>query len=388
MKKLLSYTALVATFSVSARGELPVAGGLPGDQVSPVQAQGAGGHVIAWQDSKIDNRGWGIAVQRFGSDLSAKGAVQRANVQTLNHQENPKIGALSGGGLVLVWQSGRRGHQDVVFRQMAADGSWLRSESFANSFRLGDQNDPSIAVLADSSFVISWSSRSQFGHMNRGVVAQRFSKTGLRLGNEIRIDEAGPSDSSSARLVPLTDGGFSAFWLSDSRLGQTRRTLKTRTFGPDSVARGPSIVLSEVGEGVPEFAVSSTSSGAVDLIAFNRNRTSLNLYSIDSTSALAQVTMIRQFPRSLFSSGLSISSTADSVFASWTTVRSGGLTSFGETVVVNRSNPATAIPVPVSTTRVVTTSGVTVTPAAQDRTVAVWSTSAGNNGFDVMMDVR
>ena len=383
MNKFAASIALSAAFAGAASAESPVGGGMVGDQVSPVAAKSGSGFVVAWQDSRIDGKGWGIALQRFNSGLSSVGAIQRVNSQSFEHQERPGVAAFADGGTVVVWQSGRRGQQDVMFRQLQADGSWLRSESYANTFRVGDQVEPSVTVLRDNTFLIAWTTRGQFGATSRGVMAQRFSRNGSRLGGEFRVDDVKSADSGMPRLLANADGGFSALWTSDALTGVSRRQLQVRQFASDSAPIGASAKVAGVTGDISEFAVAPSSVGG-DLLVRHSGGKTVSLYTLSGSAA----SNVRQFASSAQADGLSVGSDGGSVLCAWSSRRADGLGSASYSISLDRSNPTAAAPARISSAVTLGETAPSLLSLGQNNTVAIWSRMSGNNGFDVVLNAQ
>jgi hypothetical protein len=96
----------------------------------------------------------------------------------------------------------------------------MTSQPFlVNSFTTNYQNDPSITVLADGSFVITWSSRGQDVGDNvayAGIYGQRFSTSGAKIGGEFHVNTGVTKDQANSSIVSLADDGFLVVWASDS----------------------------------------------------------------------------------------------------------------------------------------------------------------------------
>jgi hypothetical protein len=87
-----------------------------------------------------------------------------------------------------------------------------------NSFTTNFQNDPAITVLADGSFVITWSSRGQDAGDNSafsGIYGQRFSRSGAKIGVEFQVNTGVARDQANSSIAALTDGGWVVVWASD-----------------------------------------------------------------------------------------------------------------------------------------------------------------------------
>jgi FG-GAP-like repeat/Cysteine-rich secretory protein family len=88
-----------------------------------------------------------------------------------------------------------------------------------NSFTTNFQNDPAITVLADGSFVITWSSRGQDAGDNSGyagIYGQRFSRSGAKIGVEFQVNTGVAKDQANSSIAALADGGWVVVWASDA----------------------------------------------------------------------------------------------------------------------------------------------------------------------------
>jgi len=101
--------------------EYAVIGSLPGDQAFPDAAVTTNGGFMVWQDNATDGSGWGISARRLDSTLSGTLSPFRVNQQGTNDQENPRVTLLKNGGVVFVWQGGKKGYQHIFARFLTPD---------------------------------------------------------------------------------------------------------------------------------------------------------------------------------------------------------------------------------------------------------------------------
>jgi large repetitive protein len=82
-----------------------------------------------------------------------------------------------------------------------------------NTYKVGDQNWPSAAKLADGGWVVVWNSINQDGS-GLGVFAQRYNADGTRLGGEFSIATVTSGDQRTyvANVAALSNGGFVIAW--------------------------------------------------------------------------------------------------------------------------------------------------------------------------------
>src|SRR5258708_4892878 len=88
-------------------GIYSIAGSRAGEQFGAQACIDNGGGYLVWQDSLIDQKGFGIAAVRLNASLAATGEVFRVNVSASENQINPRLALLKNGGCVFAWQGGK-----------------------------------------------------------------------------------------------------------------------------------------------------------------------------------------------------------------------------------------------------------------------------------------
>ncbi len=139
-----------------------------------ITALSDGGWVVTWV-STHDGDFFGIYQQRYGQDGNPLGGEIRVNTETVGGQAGQIVAALPNGGWVVVWVSSLQdGDGTGVYQQVYdANGAPVDGETRVNTFTAGDQKNPSITVLADGAFVVTWESTGQDGS-NEGVFHKTF----------------------------------------------------------------------------------------------------------------------------------------------------------------------------------------------------------------------
>lgn len=84
-------------------------------------------------------------------------------------------------------------------------------ETLVNTHTPGNQDTPSVAVLAGGGHVISWTSAEQDGN-GLGIYAQLYAASGEKVGGEFRVNTVTGGNQRSPETVALADGGFAIFW--------------------------------------------------------------------------------------------------------------------------------------------------------------------------------
>lgn len=186
------------------------------------------------------------------TDSAPPGAVaggeQRVNTYTQDAQQRPAAAGNGLGQSVVVWESyGQDGSHFGIFGQRYDQGQPAGSEFQINTFTVGRQSMPSVAMDGSGNFVVVWRSSLQNGPGGT-IYGQRYNADGSRAGSEFRI---GPSnsnrDSQSEPSVAMNAAGQFAVSWSNRELGlldtiqgnnnNEKLFLESRAYGADGTAR-------------------------------------------------------------------------------------------------------------------------------------------------------
>lgn len=141
-----------------------------------VAALAGGQWVAAWTSDGQDGSGDGVYGQRFAAKTGAKlGAEFRISSTARGEQNQPALGAFTGGGFVAAWtSSGQDGSGSGVFlRRYDAAGKPADGALRGNTVTAGSQDEPDVATLGRRDFVATWTSEGQDGSAG-GIYVQRF----------------------------------------------------------------------------------------------------------------------------------------------------------------------------------------------------------------------
>lgn len=196
-----------------------------------------GGFVVLWNSNTQDAGTFGVYGQRFGADGAAVGGEFQVNVWSSGIQRMPVVAAMQDGGFVAAWysttQDGSSG--GIYARLYAADGS-AGNEFLVNTITADEQGEPSLAVLADGGFVVTWSSTSQYATTaGRGIFAQRYDADGQAVGVQVRANLSTSDGWSESHVVALQDGGFAITWVANDSTSSASG-IRGRLFDADGVA--------------------------------------------------------------------------------------------------------------------------------------------------------
>jgi hypothetical protein len=174
-----------------------------------------GDFVVVWTSygQDADAYSFGISAQRYDSSGAPVGGELQVNSYGNANQYAPAVAMDDDGDFVVVWTSiDQDGFAGGVFAQrFDSSGSPAGGELQVNTYVMGYQHEPAVAMNGDGDFVVAWTSRGQDG-VPFSVFAQRFSAAGSPLGGELQVE----SDLSGIRVLPAiaadADGDFVVVW--------------------------------------------------------------------------------------------------------------------------------------------------------------------------------
>jgi alpha-tubulin suppressor-like RCC1 family protein len=192
-----------------------------GAQEQPAIARLTTGYVVAWASAAQDGSGDGIFMQRFNANGAKAGAETRVNTTTAGDQSKPSIAGLADGSFVVVWQSttGDGNGMGVYAQMFRSNGVKSRAEFKVNTTVRSHQSLPSVAALADGGFVVAWVSNLQDGS-GLGIYAQRYNGTGAPVAAEFKVNKTTAGNQTAPSVAGLDNGSFVIAWQSPDDSGQ------------------------------------------------------------------------------------------------------------------------------------------------------------------------
>lgn len=242
-----------------------IAGARLGDQTAPHAALAPAGGWLVWQDNAVDGDGLGISAARLDSGLALMGAPLRVNAAGARDQEKPRVARLASGGAVVVWQGGPLGYQDIYARFLNADGSFATGDILVNTHTNQFQIDPSVAVLANGTVVVVWASSEQDGSL-LGVYGQRLDPAGQKLGGEFRVNLITGRNQRTPSVAALANGSFVVAWISELQRSASSLDVYARLFNSSGVGVSGELPINSVPAGLcanPAVAASASGGFAV-----------------------------------------------------------------------------------------------------------------------------
>jgi PhoPQ-activated pathogenicity-related protein len=185
-----------------------------GNQTAPAVAlDSLGNFVVTWQTANQDGSGDGIYARRYAFDGTPLAAEFRVNTTTAGNQQAPAIAMDDDGDFAIAYHSANRdgNGNGVAVRVYRATGTAVGNEILVNQFSTGDQQLPSIAMSAAGVFVVTWQSAGQDGS-GTGIYARRFNRDGVAQANEFLVTQVTAGNQVAPSIAMQSDGSFVIAW--------------------------------------------------------------------------------------------------------------------------------------------------------------------------------
>ena len=187
-----------------------------------VAADSAGAFVVVWLDSNRDGSFGGIFGRRFDATGNALGDDFQVNTYTTDGQSQPAVASTAGGEFVVVWQSDKQvGTTAAVFGQRYdASGAPVGGEFLVNSYTSAIQSVPDVTLDAAGNFVVVWTAVR--GGAGTEIYGQRFDASGAFLGSDFHVNTYTTDTQSWPEIASADDGSFVVTWESEGQDGHLR----------------------------------------------------------------------------------------------------------------------------------------------------------------------
>jgi hypothetical protein len=212
-----------------------------GDQSkAQVTALAGGGYVVTWEtaDTVQDGNGTAIKAQIFSSSGVAIGGEFLVNTAATANQQQPTIAGLADGSFVLVWQTTDSTADGAGWalkaQRFSAAGSPLGSEFLANTTAFSSQNNADVAALQGGGYVVTWQSGGSAG---TPIIAQVFTDAGVKVGSEITVASSSIG-SLESNVTAFASGGFAVTYYRGG-------AIFVRIYDANRIALGPEMYMAD-----------------------------------------------------------------------------------------------------------------------------------------------
>jgi hypothetical protein len=200
----------------------------PGSQTIPaVAVDSSGDFVVAWSDTGLDGNQQGVFARRFSAAGVALDVAFQVNSYTQLVQFSPAVDLEPDGDFVVAWISPQDGSgYGIMGQRFSSAGVRLGPEFQINSHFTFDQVFPAVAAEADGDFTVVWASEGQDGSGD-SVVGRRFDSSGAPQA-EFQVNQFTNSDQTRPAIAGEPDGDFWVVWDSAGQDGHSRGIVARR----------------------------------------------------------------------------------------------------------------------------------------------------------------
>eukprot|EP00817_Percolomonadidae_sp_ATCC50343_P005827 CAMPEP_0117424352 /NCGR_PEP_ID=MMETSP0758-20121206/4790_1 /TAXON_ID=63605 /ORGANISM="Percolomonas cosmopolitus, Strain AE-1 (ATCC 50343)" /LENGTH=372 /DNA_ID=CAMNT_0005208083 /DNA_START=504 /DNA_END=1619 /DNA_ORIENTATION=+ len=176
--------------------------------------------IVVWHSNGQDGSNYGVFGRLFNGTGAKKGEEFQVNSHTSNSQSQPSVSVFPNNDFVVTWHSH---HQDgssfgVYGQLFNRNGTKIGNEFPVNTYIIGEQSYPSVSVLPNNNFVVTWMSNIQNG-LGFGIYGQLFNGTGGKIGEEFQVNNFTSGDQTHPSVSSYPDGNFIVTWQSDGQDG-------------------------------------------------------------------------------------------------------------------------------------------------------------------------
>lgn len=215
-------------------------------EMPTVTALPNGGWVVVWA-SRNDGagNGHGIFQQQYDANGDPTTLAQvRVHTTLAGNQTKPSVAVLEDGGWIVTWQSPDADGTGIYQQRFKADGTQEGVETPVNSLTAGAQANAIVTGLKDGGWVVAWQSPDTNG---TGIYQQRYDKDGNALGSgETQVNTTSTGDQKNASITALTDGGWVVTW-------QSANDIYLRHYNSSGTAVGNEVLVNDITASDQEF---------------------------------------------------------------------------------------------------------------------------------------
>ncbi len=196
--------------------------------VAKVASDPVGNFVVTWMSALADSDAsdGSIQAQRYDSAGAPLGGQFQVNTYTTGQQGISSLAVDAQGSLVVVWTSvGSPGSDSSITsiqaQRYSSSGVPVGGQFQVNSYGTGVQTSPAVATDQAGKLIVVWSSVGSSGtdSSSMSVQAQRYSVDGAALGSEFQVNSYTTNGQYEPDVVADSRGNFIVTWVSNGSFG-------------------------------------------------------------------------------------------------------------------------------------------------------------------------
>ena len=178
--------------------------------------------------------------------VGPRGPEGRVEIDASAGNYEPAVAIDEDGNYVVAWMASNSeiGGFDVLARRFHSSGDPLGGPFMVHTAAAGNQQNPSIAMTPDGSFVVAWESLPTTNSRTR-IEARVFSATGMPLSGDIVVSPETGRDHADAEVAIDHAGNFVVAWDTNVQ-SQQEGEVYARLFDAAGAPRGSAFVVDEL----------------------------------------------------------------------------------------------------------------------------------------------
>jgi hypothetical protein len=176
--------------------------------------------LFVWQTMAL--RTPDIYARLMNSNNVFTGADLRVNTYTKDAQSHPAVAALADGSAIIVWQSAwQDGCPNGIFARKISPTRAMTpvrefevnqfNDSYNTRGQRGNRRQPSVALLANGNFVVTWVSELERSSTSLDIYGRIFTPALVPVTDEFLINSS-TNGCADPCVVGIADGGFTVAW--------------------------------------------------------------------------------------------------------------------------------------------------------------------------------
>lgn len=183
-----------------------------------VAMDAGGGFVVVWIQDRTTNA---VMARLFDANGIARGRPLQVNEIGFGSLTCPSVAMGSSGAFVVVWDGdpNRASDDDIHARCFDPDGAPRAGQFIVNGLGEGAQQWPQVGISDANEFVVVWQHADPDPNVATDILARRFDTSGVARSNPLRLNSYQLGKQQYPDIAVGRDGAFLAVWESDDQDG-------------------------------------------------------------------------------------------------------------------------------------------------------------------------
>jgi uncharacterized repeat protein (TIGR01451 family) len=215
--------------------------------IRTVAVQPDGSFIKVWIDvGGLDGQGYGIFMQRYNASGVPVGGEVQVNTHTAGNQDNATIAVAPDGSFIVGWD-GPGTANDVWGQRFSPTGAFVGDEFLLSQTIGSNQKYPELGFAADGSYVTAWVDGGR-------TVMQRYDARGNTIGSEMYVTSA----SGDVILDSLNISASGAVVLTWTDNGSTSGDVYGQLFDANLVPTSAVFQINQYTTGTQQYSIART----------------------------------------------------------------------------------------------------------------------------------